>query len=108
MTQGIGTPLWMAPEILAHQKYGPSADVWSYAIVMWEIAAQARPWADVDAGLFTCSVLLKKIEAGERPAVAEGGAWAGAGDYVAVMRQCWARDPSARPAFGYILSALEL
>jgi LRR receptor-like serine/threonine-protein kinase FLS2 len=101
LTKGIGTPLWMAPEILAGHRYGQSADVYSYAIVMWEIAAQAEPWADVDGSFLACK-LLDKIDAGERPPVSPE--WPG--DYVTLMQRCWAREPTLRPSFHDITSTL--
>jgi LRR receptor-like serine/threonine-protein kinase FLS2 len=103
MTQGIGTPLWMAPEILAGQSYGISADVYSFAIVLWEIAAQAQPWDEI-VGDFLCDALLKAIEEGRRPLVQAH--WPA--NYVAVMRSCWAREPQQRPTFKSVLEELAL
>ena len=37
----------MAPEIIQQDAYGGSADVYSFGIVMWEIAAQTTPWQEV-------------------------------------------------------------
>ena len=39
-TNGVGTMLWMAPEVIQGELYGREADVYSYGIVLWEIAAQ--------------------------------------------------------------------
>ena len=102
LTMGIGTPLWMAPEIFEGQRYGPSADVFSYAIVLWEIAAQSEPWPDAD-GAFLGQQLFERIEAGQRPELDEQ-AWPA--DFIALMKQCWTRDPAARPTFRQILSDL--
>lgn len=33
LTGGLGTYQWMAPEVLAHQKYSTRADVYSFGIV---------------------------------------------------------------------------
>ena len=100
-TKGVGTPLWMAPEVLAGRKYGLSADVYSYGIVMWEIAARCDPWNDVHTNFFL-DVLLKLITAEQRPAVDSG--WPGG--YVAVMRRCWATEPQSRPAFAQVVTLL--
>ncbi|ELP86070.1 serine/threonine protein kinase ppk11, putative [Entamoeba invadens IP1] len=35
-TKGIGTPIYMAPEVLKQEKYTKSADVYSFAITMFE------------------------------------------------------------------------
>jgi LRR receptor-like serine/threonine-protein kinase FLS2 len=102
LTKGIGTPLWMAPEILAGSTYGPSADVYSYAIVLWEIAAQSEVWPDVD-GTFLGDMLLKLIDAGERPAV--DSSWPSY--FTSLMRDCWPRDPEKRLTFSQILAILK-
>jgi LRR receptor-like serine/threonine-protein kinase FLS2 len=102
MTKGIGTPLWMAPEILAGQPYGISVDVYSYAILLWEIAAQAKPWEDLKVKSFFQAALLKAIDEGRRPPVDPG--WPS--DYVALMKRCWARDPLQRPTFTQIVEEL--
>lgn len=40
MTGKIGTYQWMAPEVIASQKYSEKADVFSYGIILWEIASR--------------------------------------------------------------------
>ncbi|ELP86826.1 protein serine/threonine kinase, putative [Entamoeba invadens IP1] len=42
-TKGIGTPKYMAPEILKQEKYTKSSDVYSFAITMYEVFG----WCDV-------------------------------------------------------------
>ncbi|PNT64135.1 serine/threonine-protein kinase STY8 [Brachypodium distachyon] len=37
MTAETGTYRWMAPEVMNHQHYGHAADVYSFAIVLWEL-----------------------------------------------------------------------
>ncbi len=93
-TKGVGTPLWMAPEMLAWKKYDAKVDVYSFGIVMWEIASQRLPWEDVQ-GTFLLATLLATIESGRRPATSEG--WPRG--YCAVMEQCWQLAPSDRPDF---------
>lgn len=45
---GVGTLLWMAPEALRGAKIkegmAKALDVYSYAIVLWEIWTRGRPW----------------------------------------------------------------
>jgi LRR receptor-like serine/threonine-protein kinase FLS2 len=93
-TKGLGTPLWMAPEVLAGRAYDARVDVYSYGIVLWEIASQRLPWEDVH-GSFLLSALLTAIEAGQRPPV--DGTWPRG--YCAVMERCWQLGPSDRPDF---------
>ena len=40
---------WTAPEAMAHKKYTTSSDVWSYGVLLWEIASEgARPYDGMD------------------------------------------------------------
>ena len=40
MTKGVGTPLWMAPELfLGGTKHGPEVDLYSFGVILWELAA---------------------------------------------------------------------
>ncbi len=94
-TKGVGTPLWMAPEIIAGKKYGPSADVYSFGIVMWEIAAQAVPWEDVPDTNFFAAALLRLITEGQRPVVSDD--WPST--YRDLMARCWATEATERPGF---------
>ena len=33
----VGTPAWMAPEVLRGDEYSLSADVYSFGVIIWEI-----------------------------------------------------------------------
>ena len=44
----VGTPRWMAPEMMKGQvKFGPSADIYSFGVVMWEVWARRKPWSEL-------------------------------------------------------------
>jgi serine/threonine protein kinase len=105
LTAGLGTTLWMAPEMLARQRYTKAIDVYSYGIVMWEIASQQLPWAglDRDKTYVDTNKLLKQLLDGLRPDVRTD--WPA--PYVEMMTQCWATDPTGRPNFKVIASALQ-
>jgi serine/threonine protein kinase len=45
----IGTPMWMAPEVLDNKPYNETADVYSYAIVLWELLTGESPFSDIDS-----------------------------------------------------------
>ena len=47
MTGKIGTYQWMAPEVIKSQKYTEKADVFSFAIILWEIASREPPYRNV-------------------------------------------------------------
>jgi serine/threonine protein kinase len=41
-----GTPLWMAPEVLLGKPLDEKSDVYSYAIVLWEIVTKEEPFPE--------------------------------------------------------------
>jgi serine/threonine protein kinase len=43
LTMGIGTYLWMAPEVVNHQNYTLAADVFSFGMVLWELFCRKLP-----------------------------------------------------------------
>ena len=44
----MGTPGWMAPEMMKKEvKIGPSADIYSFGVVMWEVCSRKKPWGEL-------------------------------------------------------------
>jgi serine/threonine protein kinase len=88
MTQ-CGTPAWTAPEVTAGQEYNEKAEIYSTAIIMWEILTRRVPYHNlnpIQTALDVCR--------GTRPAVpADCPA-----DYRGLMASAWHRKPSKRPS----------
>mmetsp|Transcript_41089 Transcript_41089/g.36427 ORF Transcript_41089/g.36427 Transcript_41089/m.36427 type:complete len:111 (-) Transcript_41089:248-580(-) len=40
----IGTPHWMAPEIMREEGYDEASDVYSYGMILWEMIARKIPY----------------------------------------------------------------
>lgn len=104
-TQGrrspAGTLAWMAPELLppASRRNTPESDVYSYGIVLWEIACRAAPFAGRDQ-----RVLPAQVRDGVRPELPFGleeevGTDPAGRALLRAMRQCWAGEPGGRPDF---------
>ncbi|KAI3432676.1 hypothetical protein D9Q98_004219 [Chlorella vulgaris] len=109
-------PRWLAPEVMRGQRATPAADVFSFAVVMWELLTWNVPWSSVLHATMHPLQLGNLIQAGARlevpprealPAQGMGGAPAAVLDgYVALMRRCWAEDPASRPCFDKITTEL--
>lgn len=44
----VGTPYWMAPEVINGESYGRKADVWSMGCTVVEMLTKKPPWADLE------------------------------------------------------------
>merc|ERR1712224_933909 len=102
MTRGAGTSLWMAPEVMQGTAYDEKADVYSYAICLFEIICRNLPFeeAEEDPGK-----VLQLIVGGARPALAAVPPTCPE-ELRETMVACWAHIPDGRPAFSDILRRL--
>jgi len=44
----IGTPIWMAPEVISKTHYTEKADIYSFSLVLWSMVAGQLPYQDVN------------------------------------------------------------
>jgi len=95
-----GTPCWTAPEVLKHLRYTVKADVYSFAIVMWECISRVDPYMNIPPFKVIYAVAREKM----RPKVPQGIPQ----EYVRLMKDCWAQNPDARPQFETILDRIEV
>jgi len=97
-----GTIAWTAPEILRHESYDEKSDVYSYAIVLWEIVSEGEiPFDDdfqspMEAGIAVATGQIRPT----LPRDTDQN-WAG------LMERCWKEDPTARPSFTDIMEQIK-
>lgn len=94
-----GTPIYMAPEAARNSEYGLAADVYSFAILLWEICALDRPFRK-----YTRQELRDKVVYGTvRPRVEKLKRSPEIRDLVV---RCWSGDPLDRPNFSKVSNVL--
>ncbi|KHG02270.1 Serine/threonine-protein kinase CTR1 [Gossypium arboreum] len=93
-----GTPEWMAPEVLRNEPSNEKCDVYSFGVILWEIATLRLPWSGMNPMQVVGAVgfqnrrldIPKELD----PLVAR------------IIWQCWQTDPSLRPSFAELTVAL--
>lgn len=98
MTAETGTYRWMAPEIINHKPYDHKADVFSFAIILWELITLKVPYDNMtplQAALGVRQGLRLEIPASVHPGLSK------------LTEQCWDEDPDIRPVFTEIIIQLE-
>ena len=94
-----GTPAFMAPELLEDNVFDEKSDVYSYAMVLWEIWDKGLPWH----GLQPMQIMRKVVDKRQRPPVPAGMP----AELRVLMVRAWAPDPADRPDFAGISSRLK-
>lgn len=88
-------------EVAQRKRYNLSVDVFSFAILLWEMCALEKPFKNFTELQHTNLV----VEKGHRPKLDCLKSWpAGVKD---VIVKCWAQDFYARPTFAEIVQLLE-
>ncbi|RLN15293.1 hypothetical protein BBJ28_00010831 [Nothophytophthora sp. Chile5] len=62
MTAGIGTMAWIAPEVLRGERYTEMADIYSFGVILSELATCIKPFEGV-----TNALIVLKVTSEEKP-----------------------------------------
>jgi len=101
MTKNMGTCHWMAPEVVNGTRYDEKADVYSFAIVIYEIICLTVPFGDLEP-----EEAARLTAKGQRPSMEEVPPDCPA-PLSKLMESCWAHSAANRPTFERILVTLE-
>ncbi|EAY07324.1 TKL family protein kinase [Trichomonas vaginalis G3] len=95
-TQNVGTPHWMAPELLdSSHSYNYKVDVYAYGIVLWEIMTCQLPYSGLESTQIIAQVMMNDL----RPSIPESTN----GPLRDLTTSCWDRNPDRRPTFDEII-----
>ncbi|CAM0956990.1 unnamed protein product [Alopecurus aequalis] len=94
-----GTPEWMAPEVLQNEQSNEKCDIYSFGVILWELATLRKPWHGMNQMQVVGAVgfqdqrldIPKEVD----PIVAS------------IIHDCWQKDPNLRPSFIQLTSYLK-
>jgi hypothetical protein len=94
----VGTPMWMAPELMDSKPYGPAVDVYAFGIILWEMYTEKVPFEGLDQVQICAQVSTR----GLRPELPETQS-----TLAVLIQQCWDAEPTHRPSFEEIYARFE-
>ncbi|KAE8964537.1 hypothetical protein PF011_g28630 [Phytophthora fragariae] len=103
LQEEVGSSGYTAPEIFTRHGYDSKVDVWSFGIVLWELASSClkdriNPFMGMAGEEF-----VTKVQDGCRPKLAHPHQiWFGS-----IVEKCWRFDPSQRPCMNEVIKQLE-
>lgn len=95
---GCGTIRWVAPEIAREEAYTTAADVYSVAIIFWEIAAREVPW-----GNDLSDQIVSAVTSGRRPRMPDDAPRS----FTNLIKSCWDQNPASRPSIAEVARLIE-
>lgn len=101
MTSQAGTKHWMAPEMWRDTTYDEKVDVFSFAMVTYEIICREVPFEEeepANVGKYALAGVRPDMDA--VPPDTTGG-------LRLLMEDCWQQHPGARPSFAAVVDRLE-
>ncbi|GAA6060651.1 hypothetical protein JCM10212_001207 [Sporobolomyces blumeae] len=96
----VGTPCWMAPEVVERKSYDSKADIWSFGITALELASGRAP-----NSLYPPAKALSKTILDDSPQLdREGGKYKYSKNMKEMIDACLIKDPKKRPTAEKLLS----
>jgi len=111
MTAGVGTSLWMAPEVMLGEWYDDKADMFSFGVLLSELDVHSLPYSNVKrisrdsyGRILPDTMLLQQVASGQ---VRVEFSSAGAPSITQLGYACVSIDPSLRPSAAEVLYRLQ-
>ncbi|ESQ49377.1 hypothetical protein EUTSA_v10020142mg [Eutrema salsugineum] len=95
---GKGTPQWMAPEVLRNESADEKSDIYSFGVVLWELATEKIPWETLNSMQVIGAVgfMNRRLEIPKDI----DPCW------ISLMESCWHSDTKLRPTFQEVMGKL--
>ncbi|CAN6217838.1 unnamed protein product [Urochloa humidicola] len=102
LTGETGTYVYMAPEVIRCEPYTEKCDVYSFGIILNELITAEHPYIDTSYG--PSKIALGVADGKLRPKLPENDAYPTG--LIDLICRTWDAEPSSRPSFATITSAL--
>lgn len=97
----IGTPIYLAPEVIEGAHYSNKIDVFSFSMILYYLLTLRKPWSDKI--IRSANSLFTLIKNGERPVINDDEM---NNSFRDLIEKCWNGDPDVRPSFIQIVELL--
>lgn len=84
----VGTPLWMAPEVMNDDPYGSPADVYSFGLVLYELVSKEIPFKDKNP----VHLVRLVVDQRKRPDLPLSTPL----EWRSIIESCWQQQPARR------------
>eukprot|EP00850_Spirogloea_muscicola_P002891 SM000011S19069 [mRNA] locus=s11:735548:742476:+ [translate_table: standard] len=94
-----GTPEWMAPEVLRNEPSNEKSDIFSFGVILWELATLEKPWGQLNPMQVVGAVGFQQrtlpLPDTVEPGIAD------------IINACFKIEASERPSFTEIMAQLK-
>jgi serine/threonine protein kinase len=97
--QEVGTLPWMAPELFNGEKYMPYSDIFSYGVILWEIATREMPYVN----FMSPYTLISFVQQGKRQDIPKETP----PSFAKLISRCWDERAEERPTINEAVEYLE-
>ena len=94
----VGTSYWQSPESLESGLYSEASDTYSFGMLIFELFTREVPFGALNPHQAALAVIAEDRRPDIPPFVPP--------KFAALMRDCWLRDPRARPSLPQVLERL--
>ncbi|CAD7091020.1 unnamed protein product [Hermetia illucens] len=98
MTNNKGSAAWMAPEVFEGYSYTEKCDVFSWAIILWEVIARRQPYKEFGIAYS----IMWRVHMGDRPPAIKNCPK----PIHKLMTTCWDSTPSNRPSMEEVVTIM--
>ena len=102
----IATASYKAPERFRNEQLTASSDVFSFAVMAWELLSGRQPWAEF--GELSYDSIQRAIVSGRRPSLKLLDRFRPPLELGRLLEQCWHSDLSQRPQMDVVVGRLQL